>query len=151
MRAVVPVLEPQPMPVDRGLHVALVLGVDDDLRPLLDLQGRAGDRAVVAEHPNRRVADPLGHRRDAQVELVAVGQLDHLRGPGRGKPAYVGGEVVGGAHALLLSVEVVSARRLAGDQHARAATARAFERAAQRRALQRAAERPPSTSSRAGA
>ena len=34
VRAVVAVLEPQPVPVDGGLDVALVLDVDDDLRAL---------------------------------------------------------------------------------------------------------------------
>jgi hypothetical protein len=42
VRAVVAVLEPQAVPVDGGLHVALVLDVDDDLGALLDLEDRPG-------------------------------------------------------------------------------------------------------------
>ena len=49
-------------------------------------QRRAGDGAVVGEHPHGRVADALGHRRDAQREPVAVGELDD-RGGGRGRQA----------------------------------------------------------------
>ena len=36
----------------------------------------APDRAVVGQHPHAGVADPLGDRRDAQVEVVSVRQLD---------------------------------------------------------------------------
>ena len=39
-----------------------------ELGPLRHPQRRAGDGAVVGEHPHRRVADALGHRRDAQRE-----------------------------------------------------------------------------------
>ena len=78
VRAVVAVVEAQPVPVDRGLQVAPVLDIDDDLGVLLHLQGRPGYRAVVGQHPHPGVAEILGHRRDAQVEAVAVGQLDHL-------------------------------------------------------------------------
>ena len=53
-----------------------VLDVDEDLRALRDPQRRAGDRAVVGEHPHGGVADALGHRRDPQREAVAVGELD---------------------------------------------------------------------------
>ncbi len=49
--AVVAVLQPQAVPVHRRLHVAVVAGMHGDLRPLLDVQGRAGDGAVVGEHP----------------------------------------------------------------------------------------------------
>ena len=48
--------------------------------PCGDPQRRAGDGAVVGEHPHRRVADALGHRRDAQREPVAVGELDRRGG-----------------------------------------------------------------------
>ena len=94
MGSVVAVLEPQPVPVDGGLHVALVLDVDDDLRALLHLERGAGDRAVVGQHPHRRVAKPLGHRRDPQVELIAVGQLDQLGGACLGKARDVRREVL---------------------------------------------------------
>ena len=58
--------------MDGGLHVALVLDVDDDLRALLDFENRPGDRAVVGQHPHDAVADALGHGPDAEVELIAV-------------------------------------------------------------------------------
>ena len=86
VRAVEAVLQAQPVPVDGRLHVALVLDVDQQLRPLGNPQRRAGDGAVVGEHPHRRVADALGHRRDAQREAVAVGELDG-RGGGRCRQA----------------------------------------------------------------
>ena len=74
-----------------------------DLRAFLDLEGRAGDRAVVGQHPHGGVAEPLGDRRDAQVELVAVGQLDQLGRPRLGKAGDVGREVVCScAHVVLL-------------------------------------------------
>jgi hypothetical protein len=71
--------------VDRRLRIALVLDVDDDLRTFPHLQGRSWDRTVVGQHPHGRVAEPLGHRRDAQVEVVAVGELDQLGVAGLGK------------------------------------------------------------------
>ena len=83
------------MPVDRGVHVALVLDVDDDLRALLHLQDRSGNRPVVGQHPDRRVAQSLGDRSDPQIERVAVGQLDHLGRPARRQPGRLGREEIG--------------------------------------------------------
>ena len=94
VRSVVAVLEPQPVPVDRRFRVALVLDVDDDLGALAHLERRTGDRAVVGEHPHRGVADPLGDRRDLQVEPVTVAQLDHLRGACRRESGGVGRELI---------------------------------------------------------
>ncbi len=92
--SVVAVLEPQPVPVDGRLQIALVLDVDDDLGALAHLQRRPGDRAVVGEHSHRGVADPLGDRRDRQVEPVTVAQLDHLRGACLGEAGGVGRELI---------------------------------------------------------
>jgi len=66
--------------VDRRFHIALVLDVDDDLGALAHLQRRTRDRAVVGEHPHLCVANPLRDRRDSQIELVAIAQLDNLTG-----------------------------------------------------------------------
>src|SRR5215218_1403209 len=80
------------MPVDGGVQIPLVGDLDDDLRALLDLESRTRDGAVVAQHPHRGVAHPLGHRPDRQVQGVAGGQLQQL-GPGRlRQPRRVGRE-----------------------------------------------------------
>jgi hypothetical protein len=71
--AVVAVLQPQPVPVHGRLQVTLVDDVDLDLRSLRHPQRGARDRAVVGQHPHRRVAQLLGDRRDLQIERVAVG------------------------------------------------------------------------------
>ena len=103
VRSLVAVLEPQPMPVDGALHVALVLDVDNDLRALLHFQRRPWNRAVVGEHPHRRVAELLGDRSDPQLEFVALGQLDDVGGAGLGKAGDLCREVIMcGAHAALL-------------------------------------------------
>ena len=94
VRSVVAVLQPQPMPVNRGVHVALVLDVDDDLRALLHLQDRSGNRPVVGQHPNRRVAQSLGDRSDPQFQMLTVRQLDNLGSPRLGKPRRVSREVI---------------------------------------------------------
>jgi hypothetical protein len=60
------------MPVQRRFHVALIRDVDNQLRTLIDMQGRTGDRAVVREHPQHVAAEVLAHRRDLQTEVVAV-------------------------------------------------------------------------------
>jgi hypothetical protein len=57
-----------------------------DRRALRDLQRRTGHRAVVGQHPHRRVADPLLDRHDLELELVAVGELDDLGRPRIRKP-----------------------------------------------------------------
>ena len=86
VRAVVAVLQPQPVPVHGRLHVALVLDVDERPPSPGGPAASGRDGAVVGEHPHRRVADALGHRRDAQREPVAVGELDD-RGGGRCRQA----------------------------------------------------------------
>ena len=53
VRAVVAVLDADPVPVHCGVEVALVDDVDDDLGALAHLERRARDGAVVGEHPNR--------------------------------------------------------------------------------------------------
>ena len=78
VRAVVAVLEAQAVPVDGRVEVAVVGDVHGDRRALRDLQRRAGDGAVVGQHPHGRVADPLLDRDDLELELVAVGELDQL-------------------------------------------------------------------------
>ena len=78
VRAVVAVLQAQPVPVDGRLEVALVDDVHDELRALAHAQRRAGDGAVVGDHPHGVVADPLRDRRDPELEGVAVGELHHL-------------------------------------------------------------------------
>ena len=70
--------------------------------PSCTLQGRTWDRAVVAQHPHGCVAEPLGDRRDPQVELGTVGQLDHLGRCASGSPAVVCWEVVGSCSCGLL-------------------------------------------------
>ena len=94
VRAVIAVLEPQPVPVDGGLHVALVLDIDDDLRALPHLEDRSGDRIVVGEHPHGVVAEALRDRSDTEVELVAVRELDPLRRLRLGQTLDVGGEMI---------------------------------------------------------
>ena len=80
--AVVGVVEPQAVPVDGRLGVALVADVHDDFRSLPHPQRRTRDRAVVREHPNTVVAEVLGDGRDAQFVTVAVVECDD-GGPGR--------------------------------------------------------------------
>ena len=58
--------------------VTVVRDLDCQLRALAHSQRRAGNRAVVGEHPHGRVAELLRHRRDPQVELIRVGQLNRL-------------------------------------------------------------------------
>ena len=82
VRAVVAVVEPQPVPVDGVGEVALVRDVHRDARALADPQRRAGDRAVVGEHPQGVAADPLGDRRDREVDAPAAGD-GHV--PGRAR------------------------------------------------------------------
>ena len=55
--------------MDGVLHVASVLDVDGYLGALADFERRAGDGAVVGEHPHSGVPEALGDRRDAQLDL----------------------------------------------------------------------------------
>jgi hypothetical protein len=112
VRPVVAVVQTQAVPMDRGLQVALVLGVDDDLRPLGDLEGRARDRAVVGQHPHAGVSDALLDRCDPQVERIAVGQL-HEVGPASGRqPLRVGRKPLYVARAHRCSFEVLKLGRI---------------------------------------
>ena len=94
--AVVAVLDPHAVPVHGRLQVTLVHHIDDDLRPLPHSQRRAGDRTVVGEHPHSRIAEPLRHRSDPQLEHIAVGYLDELGIDARRKTRSLGRERVGG-------------------------------------------------------
>jgi hypothetical protein len=94
MRAVIAVIQPQPMPVHSRRVVALVLDVDDDLRTLLDLEHGPRDRAVVGQHPHLSSGQLLDHWGNAQVELVAIAELDQLRGVGLGKSSNLGRKVL---------------------------------------------------------
>jgi hypothetical protein len=94
-RPVVAVLQSQAVPVHRGLDVALVDDVDGELGALSDPERGSWDRAVVGEHADRRVAEPLRHRRDAQVEPCAVGEFHGLGRTGLGQAFGCGREVVG--------------------------------------------------------
>lgn len=95
-RPVAAILEPEPVPMHRVLGVALVHHVYDELRAL-DPQDGSRDGAVVGEHARRRLAELLRHRGDAEVERVAVGELDHLRGTRLGQVLGRGGEWSGEA------------------------------------------------------
>ena len=101
--AVVAVLDADAVPVHRRLQVAVVRDVHDHFRALTHLQRRAWDRAVVGQHPDRRLADPLRHGCYAQIERVAVGELDDLGLRRAGKPGDLTREEVGvrlGAHEV---------------------------------------------------
>ena len=76
MRPIGAVLEPQSMPVDGRLQVAVVMHVDLNLGAFGNAQGRPGNRPVVAEHAHGVVSEPLAHRGDPQLERTAVGELD---------------------------------------------------------------------------
>jgi hypothetical protein len=65
--------------VDGRIHVSVVGHPHGDLRALVDVQRRAWDRTVVAEHAHLIIADPLAHGTDAQVEGVAVIKADDAR------------------------------------------------------------------------
>jgi hypothetical protein len=56
----------------------------DDQGALLDLEGEAGDGAVVAQHPHLGVPEGLGHQADPQVQDVAVAELQDRRPSGLG-------------------------------------------------------------------
>ena len=71
MGPVVAVVEPQAVPVDRCLQIALVLDVDDDLRAFLDFENRSRDRLVVGEHPHRCPRELLHDWGDPELELVS--------------------------------------------------------------------------------
>jgi hypothetical protein len=91
---VILIVQPQPVPVHRGLQVAVVGDVDDDLRTLPHPERGAGDRAVVGEHADGRVAEVLGYRPDGQLQGVAVGEVHDRRRPALRQAGRVGRKVV---------------------------------------------------------
>ena len=78
VRPVEAVFESEAVPVHGRLVIAFVRDVDDDLRVLLHLERRAGDRAVVGEHAHGVLADPFRDGLDPKVELVPVLEVDDL-------------------------------------------------------------------------
>jgi hypothetical protein len=94
MRAVVAVIQPEPVPVNGRRVVALVFDVDHDLRALLDLEDRTRDRVVVGQHSHLGPGEVLDHRRYSQIELVSIAKLDWLRGLRLGKPGDLGRKVL---------------------------------------------------------
>ena len=92
---VVLVLQAQPMPVHGRVQITLVGDVDDHLGPLLHLQRRARDGAVVAQHPHGGLAQRFRHWADPQVEGVVVVQLQQLRPGCLGQPGGVGRKELG--------------------------------------------------------
>src|SRR5215207_1173844 len=76
---VVAVLQPQAVPVDGGIDVAVVRHLHCDLRALVDVQCRAWDRAVVAEHAHHGVLYSLAHGMDAYIEGIAVVKAQEAR------------------------------------------------------------------------
>src|SRR5438552_19052617 len=72
--AVVTVLQPQAVPVNGRLDVAVVGHLHCDLRPLIDVQCRTGDRSVVGEHAQHSGVEALADGRDAPVESIARGE-----------------------------------------------------------------------------
>jgi hypothetical protein len=103
---VVAVLQPQPMPMHSRVQVTVVGDVDDELAALADLEGGAGDGAVVAQHPHPGLAEALGHRPDPQIEGVARGQHQQL-GPARlRQPGGISRERLGCHRRVALSVVV---------------------------------------------
>ena len=105
--AVVAVLEPQTVPVNRRLEVAFVDDVDDELGALADANRRTGHRAVVGDHANGVVAEALRDRRDPQLEPVAVAELDDLRSGRLGQARRLRREVLELRLALLVVVVVM--------------------------------------------
>jgi hypothetical protein len=65
--------------VNGRLDVTVVRHLHGDLRPLIDMQRRAGDRTVVPEHAQLGVVQTLAHGLDAKVESVAVVESEELR------------------------------------------------------------------------
>jgi hypothetical protein len=78
--------------VHGGVQVAVVGDIDDDFRSLLDVEGGAGDRAVVPEHPNGAVVKPFGYGSNVKVNRVAIGELQQLGCGGLGEACGIGRE-----------------------------------------------------------
>src|SRR5215218_10754739 len=84
---VVAVLQPEAVPVDGRLYVAVVGHLHGDLRALVDVQRRARDRTVVTEHALLCVSDPLAHGVDAKVKAIAVVKRTTLGFDASGSPS----------------------------------------------------------------
>ena len=76
---VVAVLQPQPVPVHGRVDGTLVRHLDSDLRALIDVQGRAGNRSVVGEHAHVGALDGLPDRSDPEIKAVAVPHAEDAR------------------------------------------------------------------------
>jgi hypothetical protein len=102
---VIAVLQPQPVPVHRRLDITVVPHLHGDLRPLIDLQDRAGDRPVVAEHAQLGAIDVLAYCADPQVKPVPVVEPDH------GRTCHLGQARRLGREQLILAVRLVLVHR----------------------------------------
>ena len=100
--AVVAVVEPEAVPVDGRLDVTVVRDVDDDLGPLVDVEGRPGDRAVVGDHPDGRPADVLDDGRDLKGQSIAVAEPMQGGSLDQREARRVAGKQVGCGHGRLL-------------------------------------------------
>ena len=110
---VVLVLQPQPVPVHGRLDIAVVPHLHGDLRPLIDVQDRAGDRPVVGEHAQLGAVDVLAHRADPQVQPVPVGKPGHARAQHLRQSRRLGREQIVLASALAWSISPPPRRRRA--------------------------------------
>ena len=100
--AVEAVVEPEAVPVDRRLDVTVVRDVDDDLGPLVDVKRRAGDGAVVGDHPDGGPADVLDDGRDLEGQSIAVAEPMQGGSLDEREARRVAGKQVGCGHGRLL-------------------------------------------------
>jgi hypothetical protein len=100
--------------VDRRLDIAVVGQVDGDLRPVVDVQRRAGDRAVVMEHPAVVAGNTLAYRSEAQLIRVAVARPDDRLRVCLGQAGGVGRESSGGKRRAW---GVQDRPQVGGDRH----------------------------------
>ena len=91
--AVETVLEAQPVPVQGRIDITEVGRLNRDLAVLVHVKGRAGNRAVVAEHPHLGVADVLADRLDLDLVGRAVTKSNDFGPLGLIQPFCVGAEV----------------------------------------------------------
>ena len=92
--AVVTVFDSQAVPMHGGFDVAVVLHLDRELGPLIDVQHGTRDRAVVGEHAQDVRAEALANRGDAEVDVVAVAQSNNGRACDLGKTFGISWEIV---------------------------------------------------------
>jgi hypothetical protein len=76
------------------LDITVVGDLHADLRPLIHVQGRAGDGPVVGQHPQLSAVEVLADRADAQVEPVSLAQPDDARAGNLLESRSLGGEQV---------------------------------------------------------